>query len=140
MTRNLCWCPDDDLARTDKTYGHFVPLHLRADEPGLGQRKGHATDNKSSTQGCLDAPCKLATVVADTSMVTISPPVCDNYAAGSHVLCDRNFNVACETGISYPTLPAMLNRDAMLIRISVRSIPCYPGLYHVILGYLILQM
>ena len=64
----------------------------------------------------------------------------DKYAADSQVLCDRNFNVACETGIRYPTLSAMLNRDAMLIRISVRFIPCYPKLYHVILGYPILQM
>ena len=33
------------------------------------------------------------------------------------------------------TLPAMLNRDAMLIRISVRFIPCHPRLYHVILDH-----
>ena len=64
----------------------------------------------------------------------------DKYAADSHALCDRNFNVACETGIRYPTLPAMLNRDALLIRISVRIIRCNPRLYHVILSYLILQM
>ena len=64
----------------------------------------------------------------------------DKYTADSQVLCDRNFNVACETGIRYPTLSAMLNRDAMLIRISVRFIPCYPGLYHVILGYPSLQV
>ena len=64
----------------------------------------------------------------------------DKYAADSHVLCDRNFNVACETGIRYPTLPAMLNCDALLIRISVRSIPCCPRLYHIILGYPILPM
>ena len=68
----------------------------------------------------------------------------DKYATDSQDLCDHNFNVACETGIRYPTLPAMLNRDAMLIRISVRFIPCYPRLYLVILGnrlgYSILQM
>ena len=64
----------------------------------------------------------------------------DKYAADSQVLCDSNFNVACETGISDPTLPAMLNREAMLIRISVIFIRCYPRLYHVILGYPILQM
>ena len=46
----------------------------------------------------------------------------DEYAADMQILCDRNFNVACETGIHYPTLPAMLNRDAMLMRISVRYI------------------
>ena len=28
----------------------------------------------------------------------------DKYTADSQVLCDRNFNVACETGIRYPTL------------------------------------
>ena len=60
----------------------------------------------------------------------------DKYAADSHVLCDRNFNVACETGIRYPTLPAMLNSDALLIRISVRSIPCCRT---VVLGYTILS-
>ena len=64
----------------------------------------------------------------------------DRYAAYSQVLCDRNFNVACETGISYPTLPAILNRNAMLIWISVRFISCYPRLYLVILGYPNLQM
>ena len=70
----------------------------------------------------------------------------NEYAADSHVLCDCNFNVACETGIRYPTLQAMLkqlNRDVMLIRIAVRSIPCYrsyPRLYHVVLSYPILQM
>ena len=56
----------------------------------------------------------------------------DKYAADSQVLCDRNFTVACETGIRYPTLSALLNSEAMLIRISVRFIPCYPKLYHVI--------
>ena len=62
----------------------------------------------------------------------------DKYATDSINLCDRNFNVACETGIRYPTLPAMLNRDAILLRISVRSIlrviPCYPGLSHIANG------
>ena len=29
----------------------------------------------------------------------------DEYAADMQILCDRNFNVACETGIRYPTLP-----------------------------------
>ena len=37
-------------------------------------------------------------------------------------------------------LLSMFNCDALLIWISVRSIPCYPMLSHVILGYLILQM
>ena len=46
----------------------------------------------------------------------------DEYAADTQILCDRNFNVACETGIRYPTMPAMLNRDAMHLRFSVRRI------------------
>jgi len=62
----------------------------------------------------------------------------DKYTADSQVLCDSNFNVACETGIHYPTLPAMFNRDAMLIRISVSSVlqvvPCYPKISHVVIG------
>ena len=45
-------------------------------------------------------------------------------AAGDKYAAD----LACETGIRYSALPAMLNRNALLIRISVRSIPCYPGL------------
>ena len=43
----------------------------------------------------------------------------DAYAADMQILCDRNFNVTCETGIRYPTLPAMLNRDALLMLFSV---------------------
>ena len=46
----------------------------------------------------------------------------DAYAADKQILCDRNYNVACETGIRYPTLPAMLNSDAVLMRFSVRYI------------------
>ena len=46
----------------------------------------------------------------------------NKYAADTQILCDSNFNVACETGIRYPTLPAMLNRDAVLMRFSVRYI------------------
>ena len=59
-------------------------------------------------------------------------------AADSQVLCDRNFNVACEAVIRYPTLPAMLNRDAMLIQSSVRSVlrvvAFYPGISHDVQG------
>jgi hypothetical protein len=33
----------------------------------------------------------------------------DQYRIESVALADRNFNVACETGISYPSLVAMLN-------------------------------
>ena len=53
---------------------------------------------------------------------------------------DRASFPKTDRGIRYPTLPAMLNHDAMLIRISVSCIPCYHRLYHVILGYPILQM
>ena len=45
----------------------------------------------------------------------------DSYARDSAQLGDHNFNVACETGLLYPTLQAMLNRIAMKLRITVRS-------------------
>ena len=45
----------------------------------------------------------------------------DSYARDSAQLGDHNFNVACETGLRYPTLQAMLNRNAMKLRITVRS-------------------
>jgi hypothetical protein len=34
----------------------------------------------------------------------------DQYQIESVALADSNFNVACETGIHYPSLVAMLNR------------------------------
>ena len=46
----------------------------------------------------------------------------DEYAADTQILCDRNFNVACETGIRYPSLPAMLNSNAIHLRFSVSRI------------------
>ena len=38
----------------------------------------------------------------------------DQFLVESVALSDRNFNLACETGIRYPTLVAMLNRRSML--------------------------
>jgi len=55
-----------------------------------------------------------------------SPDGPDNFARDATTLADRNFNVACETGIRYPTLSAMLNRSAMRIRTSVKPIPKMP--------------
>jgi hypothetical protein len=43
----------------------------------------------------------------------------DQYLVESVALADRNFNVACETGIRYPSLVAMLNRRSMLWRVTV---------------------
>jgi hypothetical protein len=42
------------------------------------------------------------------------PP--DQYAVESVALADRNLNVPCESGIRYPTLVAMLNRQDMRCR------------------------
>ncbi len=33
---------------------------------------------------------------------------------------DRNFSIACELGVRYPTLRAMMNRDNLHLRTSVR--------------------
>ena len=38
----------------------------------------------------------------------------DQFIVESVVLSDRNFNLACETGIQYPTLVTMLNSRSML--------------------------
>ena len=35
---------------------------------------------------------------------------------------DRNFSIACELGVRYPTLKAMLSREDLHIRASVRHI------------------
>jgi hypothetical protein len=35
----------------------------------------------------------------------------DQFDVESHALADRNFNVPCESGIRYPSLVAMLNRQ-----------------------------
>ena len=43
----------------------------------------------------------------------------DQYRIESVALADRNFNVACESGIRYPSLVAMLNRRSMLWRTTV---------------------
>ncbi len=41
------------------------------------------------------------------------------YRIESVALADSNFNVACESGIRYPSLVAMLNRRLMLWRTTV---------------------
>ncbi len=43
----------------------------------------------------------------------------DQYHVECSALSDRNFNLACETGILYPSLIAMLNRRCMMWRVSV---------------------
>ena len=48
-----------------------------------------------------------------------SAPVDDQFLVESVALSDRNFNLACETGIRYPKLVAMLNRRSMMWRTTV---------------------
>ena len=43
----------------------------------------------------------------------------NQYQVDSDALADRNFNIACETGISHPSLVAMLNSWSMLWRATV---------------------
>ena len=43
----------------------------------------------------------------------------DQYAVESVALADRNLNVPCESGIRYPSLVAMLNRQELLWRPTV---------------------
>ena len=49
----------------------------------------------------------------------------NKYAADTQILCDSNFNVACETGIRCATLQAMLNRNALLMWFSESVIYIY---------------
>jgi len=62
----------------------------------------------------------------------------DQYAVESLALADRNLNVPCESGIRYPSLVAMLNREEMLWRMTVflyihtcvyHNIPVHTSLY-----------
>ena len=63
------------------------------------------------------------------------------YAADMQILCDSNFNVACETGICYPTLQAMLYRNALLMWFLVICIWLVVGqLSHDIPGYPMFSM
>ena len=48
-----------------------------------------------------------------------APVAPDQYEVECAALADRNFNVPCETGIRYPSLLAMINRQDMLWRPSV---------------------
>ncbi len=43
----------------------------------------------------------------------------DQYAVKCVALADRNLNVPCESGIRYPLLIAMMNRQPMLWRTAV---------------------
>ena len=49
----------------------------------------------------------------------------DQFLVESVALSDRNFNLACETGIRYPTLVAMLNRRSVMWRTTVTFYDVY---------------
>ncbi len=49
---------------------------------------------------------------------------------------DRNFIIACELGVRYPTLKAMLSREHLHIRTSVR--PRTTFMYHTYDSYILL--
>ncbi len=55
----------------------------------------------------------------------------DQYHVEHIDLADRNFNLACETGIRYPSLISMLNHRDMRWRTSVIShyMHVYPCMY-----------
>ena len=55
------------------------------------------------------------------------PP--DQYEVETVALADRNLNVPCESGIHYPSLVAMLNREEKRWRPSVRTIVLYTSIY-----------
>ena len=60
------------------------------------------------------------TLLKEVNLHPGSAPVEDNqYQVECLALSDRNFNLACKTGILYPSLVAMLNRPSMLWRMTV---------------------
>jgi hypothetical protein len=61
------------------------------------------------------------------------PP--DQYEVETVALAGRNLNVPCESGIRYPSLVAMLNREDMRWLPSVRTIVLYTSIYYDILVY-----
>ena len=61
------------------------------------------------------------TLLKEINMHPGSAPVDDDqFLVESVALSDRNFNLACKTGIQYPTLVAMLNRPSMMWHTSVK--------------------
>ena len=60
------------------------------------------------------------TLLNEINMHPASAPVDDDqFLVESVALSDRNFNLACETGIRYPTLVTMLNSRSMMWRTTV---------------------
>ena len=54
---------------------------------------------------------RLQGVVSDTSTVTIPPEYDAHFLIQQALTGDRNFSIACELGVQYPTLKAMLSRE-----------------------------
>jgi hypothetical protein len=52
----------------------------------------------------------------------------DSYEQQCKLLKDRNFNVACETGIRYPAYEVMSCRETMFLRVSVSPILLVHGI------------
>ena len=56
----------------------------------------------------------------------------DTYQQECTLLLDRDFNVACETGIRYPAYDVMSHRDVQFVQVSVSKYTWFvPCLYHV---------
>lgn len=65
----------------------------------------------------------------DGQAESVSGAGTDAYAQESTLLRDRNFNVACETGIRYPAYEVMCEREQQVLRILVSQrylYLCYP--------------
>ena len=54
---------------------------------------------------------RLQGVVTDTSTVTITPEYDAHFLIQQALTGDRNFRIACELGVQYPTLKAMQSRE-----------------------------
>ena len=79
----------------------FTPSELRLYQ--------HAQDHSLLTLDILGCLSVFGDILGQHLISTVYDEPADESYADTQILCDCNVNVACETGIHYPTLQAMLN-------------------------------
>ena len=111
------------------TYGYILSLCLFCQHAHIGNIKtvANLTNNKDVFMCILSFHAQAGylqtyeTLLKEINMHPGSAQVDDDqFLVESVALSDRNFNLACETGIRYPTLVATLNRRSMMWRTTVK--------------------
>ena len=111
------------------TYGYILSMCLFCQHTHIENIKtvANLTNNKDVFMCILRFHARAGylqtyeTLLKEINMHPGSAPVDDDqFLVESVALSDSNFNLACKTGIQYPTLVAMLNRPSMMWRTSVK--------------------